>query len=82
MLKGVKRVVFYGVPENPIFWSEIVGFLGVANVSGNEAASGKGKGTVRAMFSKWDVLKLERIVGTDSVRRLVAERGCDTFEFV
>ena len=78
-LKGVQRIVFYGVPENPIFWPEIVGFLGLG---GPESGNGGGKGAVKAIFSKWDVLKMERIVGTDRVKKLVADRGGDTFDFV
>ena len=78
-LKGVQRIVFYGVPENPAFWAEIVGFLGLG---GSESEDGGGKGRVKAIFSKWDVLKMERIVGTDRVKKLVADRGGDTFDFV
>lgn len=78
-LKGVQRVVFYGIPENPIFWTEVVAFLGLSH-SGTQ--DGGGRGAVRAMFSKWDVLKLERIVGTERVKKLVADRFGDTFDFV
>jgi U3 small nucleolar RNA-associated protein 25 len=78
-LKGVQRIVFYSVPENPIFWAEVVGFLGLKD---SGSPDGGGKGAVRALFSKWDVLKMERIVGTERVKNLVADRGGDTFEFV
>ena len=78
-MKGVQRVVFYGVPENPIFWAEFVGFLGLR---ASESEVGGGRGAVRALFSKWDVLKMERIVGTERVKKLVADRGGDTFDFV
>ena len=79
--RGIGRILFYGVPENPVFWSEIVGLLGL-NADVVQSGSNKGKGRVRAMFSRWDVLKLERIVGTERVGRLVSEKGGDTFDFV
>lgn len=76
-LKGVHRVIFYGVPENPLFWPEVVGFFGSDN-----SETGGGKGAIKAIFSKWDALKMERIVGTERVRKLVADRSGDTFDFV
>lgn len=80
-IKGVKKVVCYGLPDNPVFYQELVGgFLSRSAADGlllpNEAA-------VRAMFSKWDLLALERIVGTEKVAAMVKQesRG-DTFDFV
>ena len=80
-LKGVRKVIFYGIPDNPVFWNEIVGLLGINRDLLDGSANG-GKGSVRAMFSKWDVLKLERVVGTDRVGRLLSERSGDVFDFV
>ncbi|KAF2662110.1 U3 small nucleolar RNA-associated protein 25 [Lophiostoma macrostomum CBS 122681] len=77
-IRGVKRVVFYGVPENAKFYEEVVGFIGKsverAEVSEREAS-------VRVAFSRWESLELERVVGSKRVRKMVGERG-DTFDFV
>lgn len=84
-LKGVKKIVFYGVPENPLFWAEIISLLGLGGgkaAQGAKAAEVNPKGAVRALFSKWDALKLERIVGTERVGRLIHDRTGDTFDFV
>jgi U3 small nucleolar RNA-associated protein 25 len=79
-LRGVRRIIFYGIPENPIFWVEIVALLGMDE--GTSLLDKQGKGLVRALFSKWDAMKLERIVGTDRVATLLAEKAGDTFDFV
>lgn len=78
-LRGVQRVIFYGLPDNPIFYREIAGeYLGKSE---QDLKIEPGQGTVRVMFSKYDVMKLERVVGSKRVGKLIQERG-DTFDFV
>ncbi|KAL8728971.1 MAG: hypothetical protein Q9166_005066 [cf. Caloplaca sp. 2 TL-2023] len=79
-LKGVKRVIFYGLPENPLFYREIVSdYLGSYSLDPN--AGQRQYASVRCLFSKLDLLKLERIVGTKRYLSLLSEKG-DTFDFV
>lgn len=78
-IKGVKRVVMYSLPENPVFYSELVGgFLGDSVAEGKANAGGV---NVRAMFSRWEALALERIVGSARVGRMIRDGAGDTFEF-
>ncbi|KAK3945936.1 hypothetical protein QBC46DRAFT_370373 [Diplogelasinospora grovesii] len=78
-IKGVQRVIVYGLPDNPKFYEEITGgFLGLSEQS---LLLEPGQGTVKVVFSRYDVMKLERIVGTQRVAKMISERG-DTFDFV
>ncbi|KAI1008137.1 U3 small nucleolar RNA-associated protein 25 [Podosphaera aphanis] len=77
-IRGVHKVIMYSLPENPIFYKEIVGYLGRTAQEGQLAP---GNGSVRVVFSRWDALKLERIVGTNRLRKMIMEKG-DTFEFL
>ncbi|KAK4122331.1 DUF1253-domain-containing protein [Parathielavia appendiculata] len=78
-IKGVTRVVMYGLPDNPLFYQEIAG--GYLQKSEQSLLMEHGQGVVRVMFSKYDVMKLERIVGTSRVGKMIHEQG-DTFDFV
>ncbi|KAH7357637.1 U3 small nucleolar RNA-associated protein 25 [Pyrenochaeta sp. MPI-SDFR-AT-0127] len=77
-IRGVKRVVFYGIPENPKFYDEIVGFIGKTL---ERAEISRAEANVRVCFSKWERLELERIVGTKRVGKMVGDKG-DVFDFV
>jgi len=78
-LRGVRKVVMYGLPDNPIFYKEIVG--GYLGRSVQEGKLGPGEGSVRIIFSKWDIFKLERIAGTERIGKMTKEKG-DTFDFL
>ena len=76
-LKGVKSIIMYGLPENPQFYKEVVGgYLGQTVLEGNNLAN------VRSLFTRFDILKLERIVGTKRYMLLADEKSGDTFDFV
>jgi U3 small nucleolar RNA-associated protein 25 len=78
-VRGVRKIIMYGLPDNPNFYKEIVG-----SYLGRSVQEGKlepGEGSVRVIFSKWDVLKLERIAGTERVGKMIRDKG-DTFDFL
>ena len=72
-IRGVKRVVFYGLPEYADFYAEIVRWMDAEGENGE----------VKVVVSRWDWWRVERIVGTERVGRICAaesEAG-DVFEF-
>jgi U3 small nucleolar RNA-associated protein 25 len=78
-LQGVKKIIMYGLPENPIFYKEMVeGYLGRSVQEGRLEPN---EGSVRVVFSKWDMLKLERVAGTERVGKMIQDKG-DTFDFL
>ena len=78
-IKGVRSVVMYSLPDNPIFYREIAGgYLGKSEQDGTVEA---GQGAVRVMFSRYDAMRLERVVGSQRVGKMLTDRG-DTFDFV
>jgi U3 small nucleolar RNA-associated protein 25 len=79
-LRGVKNVVMYSLPDNPVFYSEIAG--GFLSNSVSEGKVELSDASIRCIFSKWDVLKLMRIVGTTRCVSIFKEKGGDTFDFV
>lgn len=76
-IRGAKKVVMYGLPENEVFFREIVaGFVGSTLEDGKTTDC-----SVRCLFSKFDALKLERIVGSERVKSMLSGAG-DTFDFL
>ena len=79
-IRGVKQVIMYALPDNPIFYQELAGeFLALSISAGAVTPEAVG---VKSLFSKWDMLKLERIVGTQRLRKMLKESIGDTFDFV
>lgn len=78
-IKGVQRVIFYGLPDNPIFYREIAGeYLAKSE---QDFTIESGRGVVRVLFSKYDAMKLERVAGSKRVGKMLQDRG-DTFDFI
>ncbi|OAD72793.1 hypothetical protein PHYBLDRAFT_133964 [Phycomyces blakesleeanus NRRL 1555(-)] len=67
-IRGTFHVVFYGLPDNPVFYTEIVNFLGLK--FDEASASEEATLSCTAVFSKYDFMKLERIVGTDRAKKM------------
>jgi U3 small nucleolar RNA-associated protein 25 len=74
-LRGVKDIWFYQLPEHPQFYSELVNYLEEENTT-----PGVGLATATVMYSKYDVLRLERVVGSERAKTMVKKKN-GTFLF-
>ncbi|ORY83030.1 hypothetical protein BCR37DRAFT_413166 [Protomyces lactucae-debilis] len=75
--RGAKRVMFYQLPEHADFYTELArSAIETAAVLGNDASDVE----VRAVFSHFDALRLERIVGSQRIARMLQSKDA-SFEF-
>ncbi|KAI8069498.1 digestive organ expansion factor [Gongronella butleri] len=78
-LRGAYHIVFYGLPEHPQFYNEIVDFLGL-KVNDHASAAEEATFSCTVLFSKYDFLKLERVVGTERAKKMCTAQK-NTFQF-
>lgn len=78
VIKGTREVWFYGVPEEPGAYEEVGAFVAM----GDDERKGGGSRKVASVFSKWEGLAVERVVGTERVGVMVQEGRGDVFEFL
>lgn len=76
-LAGVKNVVIYEPPANPLFYKELLRFVGKSIF--NEEAD-VDLSFVKTIFSKWDAAPLERIVGNERAP-ILCNSVNETYEF-
>lgn len=76
-LRGAKTVVFYTLPEHAQFYAEFLStpFIGKDGEADVDPADVR----ARVLFSRFDVLRLERVVGHADARRMLT--GEARFEF-
>ena len=61
-ISGVKTLIMYGLPSNPLFYKELIRFIG-KSVFKEECDLDLA--LVKILFSKWDAVNLETIVGNE-----------------
>lgn len=76
-IAGVKNVLMYGVPSNPIFYKELVRFIGVSIF---KEVADLNLSFVKTLYSKWDAMSLERIVGKERAS-VLCNAVNSTYEF-
>ncbi|CAG7899676.1 unnamed protein product [Brassica rapa] len=61
-IRGIKNLIFYSLPERKEFYPEIMNMLDEGSYDMMSTA----------LFSRFDLLKMERIVGTASAKRMIS----------
>ena len=78
-LRGVKKIIMYALPENPVFYKEVVGGFLQSSIMASIITAREA--VIRALFSRLDIMKLERIVGSSRHFSMLRDKGGDTFDF-
>ncbi|KAJ1668659.1 rRNA-binding ribosome biosynthesis protein utp25 [Coemansia sp. RSA 1813] len=75
-IKGIHHMVFYSLPDHPHYYSEMVNLM----LTSNDPSASADKLSCTAFYTKYDQLKVERVVGTRLVSQLLqSERAQYTF---
>ncbi|WWC63399.1 uncharacterized protein I303_105999 [Kwoniella dejecticola CBS 10117] len=80
-IRGAKTVVFYSLPDHAQFYSEFMSTPFLGSKGQGEVEVDEAEVSSRVLFSRFDALKLERVVGSGSARRMLTS-GEGRFEFI
>ncbi|KAJ9121655.1 hypothetical protein QFC22_002275 [Naganishia vaughanmartiniae] len=82
-LRGAKTIVFYSLPDHAAFYPELMAGPFIPSATGKQTIEiDEADVSSRVAFSKFDWLKLERVVGTEAARRMITDRDETRFTFV
>ncbi|KAI9139410.1 digestive organ expansion factor [Paraphysoderma sedebokerense] len=70
-IRGIKNLVFYSLPTHADFYSEIVNFLTLPGPDGE--ITSELEMNVNVTFCKFDMMKLERVVGSKRCKKMMAD---------
>jgi U3 small nucleolar RNA-associated protein 25 len=81
LIKGVRHLIFFGLPEHADFYSEQVNLLETSNESEeDDLTAATTVSSCLALFTKYDAHSLERVVGSSNCNRMVSSEK-STFMF-
>lgn len=69
-LKNFCNIIFYSIPKNVFIYQNLISALVSPDLKTNVPSF---KNQVKCIFTKYDALYLEKIVGSDSVKEFLAE---------
>ncbi len=74
-IRGARHIIFYGPPSHAQFYPDMLNVLSTAGSKTSAAGDSAADPSVTLLFTKFDALRVERIVGTDRVKRMVKGKG-------
>ena len=78
-IKGIRHIIFYGLPEHSMFYSEMINVLN--NIGKTDIdVDLESPNSCLSIFTKYDSHSLERIVGTSHCEHMIRSTKC-TFLF-
>ena len=86
VLNILQDILLYSLPEHGHFYSEILNLLETDGLPAASAAVGGAGGgvvhaSVAALFCRFDLLQLERVVGSSRAKKMVTSTESNTFMF-
>lgn len=69
LLKGIRHLIFYQLPQYPHFFSEMCNFLQAANQ--NRKGGSDGNMTITVLHCKYDMLRLVNVIGTGRAKHML-----------
>ncbi|GAA94542.1 uncharacterized protein L969DRAFT_83896 [Mixia osmundae IAM 14324] len=81
-IRGAKTICFYALPDHPQFYSEYLSYPFHQREDQQNSSLDPSEVTAFVSFSRFDYLRLERIVGTEDARRMVMADDTERFTFM
>eukprot|EP00111_Clytia_hemisphaerica_P018544 TCONS_00054861-protein len=66
-ITGIRNLVFYDIPLYPQFYPEVVNFIKTDDKEGSPSCT--------ALFSRYDALKLQGVVGTERMKKMMSGKA-------
>ena len=68
-IRGIRNLIFYAPPDHAPFYTEFLSYPFLDDgVEPNDV-------TCKLIYSRYDYMRLERIVGSDAIRDLITRNG-------
>ena len=89
-IRGARHLIFYAPPQHASVYPDMLNILSTKNNSATSSSGGNSNKvsgaketsesdpSVTVLFTKYDALRLERIVGTDRTKRMIKGKGGKT----